>query len=72
MGSNPDNGMRSTRHCCNAAMIWKPSVVVIVERDGRFLLGEEQADGLVVLNQPAGHLDNPDAARASISLRLQP
>ena len=40
-------------------MIWKPNVVVaaIVERDGRFLLVEEEADGQVVLNQPAGHLD---------------
>lgn len=40
-------------------MIWKPNVVVaaIVQRDGRFLLVEEQADGAVVLNQPAGHLD---------------
>jgi ADP-ribose pyrophosphatase YjhB (NUDIX family) len=40
-------------------MIWKPNVVVaaIVERDGRFLLVEEEADGAVVLNQPAGHLD---------------
>lgn len=40
-------------------MIWKPNVVVaaIVERDGRFLLVEEEADGRVVLNQPAGHLD---------------
>jgi ADP-ribose pyrophosphatase YjhB (NUDIX family) len=32
-------------------------VAAIVERDGRFLLVEEQADGAVVLNQPAGHLD---------------
>jgi ADP-ribose pyrophosphatase YjhB (NUDIX family) len=40
-------------------MIWKPNVVVaaIVERDGRFLLVEEEADGGIVLNQPAGHLD---------------
>jgi 8-oxo-dGTP pyrophosphatase MutT (NUDIX family) len=40
-------------------MIWKPNVVVaaIVEREGRFLLVEERADGAVVLNQPAGHLD---------------
>jgi len=40
--------------------IWKPNVVVaaIVERDGRFLLVEEEADGQVVLNQPAGHLDD--------------
>jgi NADH pyrophosphatase NudC (nudix superfamily) len=40
-------------------MIWKPNVVVaaVVERDARFLLVEEEADGHVVLNQPAGHLD---------------
>lgn len=40
-------------------MIWKPNVVVaaIVERDGKFLLVEEEADGKLVLNQPAGHLD---------------
>lgn len=40
-------------------MIWKPNVVVaaIVEHDGKFLLVEEEADGQVVLNQPAGHLD---------------
>lgn len=38
---------------------WKPSVTVaaIIERDGRFLLVEEEtADGLK-LNNPAGHLD---------------
>ncbi len=40
-------------------MIWKPNVVVaaIAERDGKFLLVEEEADGKLVLNQPAGHLD---------------
>ena len=34
-----------------------PHVVVatIVERDGRFLLVEEQINGALVLNQPAGH-----------------
>jgi 8-oxo-dGTP pyrophosphatase MutT (NUDIX family) len=39
--------------------IWRPSVTVaaIIERDGRFLLVEEDADGRRVLNQPAGHLD---------------
>ena len=38
---------------------WKPNVTVaaVIERDGRFLLVEEQtADGLR-LNNPAGHLD---------------
>lgn len=39
--------------------LWKPNAVVatIVERDGRFLLVEEEADGRAVFNQPAGHLD---------------
>ena len=40
-------------------MQWKPNVTVaaIVEQDSRFLLVEEEADGLVVFNQPAGHLE---------------
>ena len=39
--------------------IWKPHVVVaaIVERDGRFLLVEEETDEGVRFNQPAGHLE---------------
>ena len=39
--------------------VWRPSVTVaaIIERDGRFLLVEEEADGRLVLNQPAGHLE---------------
>jgi 8-oxo-dGTP pyrophosphatase MutT (NUDIX family) len=40
-------------------MTWTPHVTVatIVERDGRFLLVYENADGRQVYNQPAGHLD---------------
>ncbi len=39
--------------------IWKPHTTVasICERDGKFLLVKENADGRVVYNQPAGHLD---------------
>ena len=39
--------------------MWKPNVVVaaVAERDGRFLLVEEEAGGRVVINQPAGHWD---------------
>lgn len=33
----------------------------MVERDGRFLLVEEKADGALVLNQPAGHLDDGES-----------
>ena len=40
-------------------MDWATHVTVaaVIERDGRFLLVEEEADGALVLNQPAGHLD---------------
>ncbi|MEJ2509826.1 MAG: NUDIX hydrolase [Gammaproteobacteria bacterium] len=40
-------------------MIWKPHVTVaaVAERDGRFLLVEEEIEGRLVINQPAGHLD---------------
>jgi 8-oxo-dGTP pyrophosphatase MutT (NUDIX family) len=40
-------------------MIWRPSVTVaaVIEREGRFLLVEENIEGRRVLNQPAGHLD---------------
>jgi ADP-ribose pyrophosphatase YjhB (NUDIX family) len=39
--------------------VWKPNVTVaaIVEREGRFLLVEEQTDQGLRLNQPAGHLE---------------
>lgn len=39
--------------------LWKPNTVVaaVLERDGRFLLVEELAEGRAVYNQPAGHLD---------------
>jgi 8-oxo-dGTP pyrophosphatase MutT (NUDIX family) len=38
---------------------WKPSVTVaaVIERDGRFLLVEEEAPEGLMLNNPAGHLD---------------
>lgn len=44
-------------------MIWKPDVTVaaVIERDGKFLLVEEQADGGTMLNQPAGHLDDGES-----------
>ena len=41
------------------ARVWKPNVTVaaIVEREGRFLLVEEETDDGLMLNQPAGHLE---------------
>ncbi|GAB2654698.1 NUDIX hydrolase [Arenimonas aestuarii] len=40
---------------------WQPDVTVatVVVRDGRLLVVEEQVQGALVLNQPAGHLE-PD------------
>ena len=40
-------------------MQWKPNVTVaaVAERDGRFLVVEENSKGRVVFNQPAGHLE---------------
>ena len=41
-------------------MSWNPEVTVaaIVELDGRFLMVEERVSGRLVLNQPAGHLED--------------
>lgn len=48
--------------------IWKPHVTVaaIGERDGRFLLVEERVEGRLVLNQPAGHLDDGESLQAAV------
>jgi len=49
-------------------MEWLPrlTVATIIERDGRFLLVEEYADGEeLVYNQPAGHLDEHETLAAA-------
>ena len=40
-------------------MIWKPhaTVAAIVEKNGKFLMVEEDIGGEIVYNQPAGHLE---------------
>lgn len=42
---------------------WKPNVTVaaVVERDGSFLLVEEQTDDGIRYNQPAGHLESGES-----------
>lgn len=47
--------------------VWKPNVTVaaIVERDGRFLLVEEETDDGLRFNQPAGHLDEGESLVAA-------
>ncbi len=49
-------------------MIWKPNVVVaaVVERAGRFLVVEEEAEGSIVINQPAGHLEPDESLLAAV------
>jgi 8-oxo-dGTP pyrophosphatase MutT (NUDIX family) len=44
-------------------MRWNPEVTVaaIVEVDGRFLMVEERVSGALVLNQPAGHLEDRES-----------
>ena len=47
--------------------VWKPNVTVaaIVEREGRFLLVEEETEDGVRFNQPAGHLDEGESLVAA-------
>lgn len=51
-------------------MTWAPHVTVaaIIERDSRFLMVYEEADGHKVYNQPAGHLD-PDETLQQAAIR---
>jgi 8-oxo-dGTP pyrophosphatase MutT (NUDIX family) len=48
--------------------IWKPSVTVaaIIERDGRFLLVEEETSDGICFNQPAGHLDPDESLEQAV------
>jgi len=43
--------------------LWKPNVTVaaLVEREGRFLLVEEETEDGIRFNQPAGHLDEGES-----------
>jgi 8-oxo-dGTP pyrophosphatase MutT (NUDIX family) len=51
------------RRAVSSRMVWKPDVTVaaVIERSGRFLLVEERIRGRLVLNQPAGHLEDGEA-----------
>ncbi len=52
-----------------SSQIWKPSVTVaaIIERDGRFLLVEEQTSDGICFNQPAGHLDPGESLEQAVT-----
>ena len=49
--------------------VWKPSVTVaaIIERNGRFLLVEEETSDGIRFNQPAGHLDPNESLVEAVS-----
>ena len=48
---------------------WKPSVTVaaIIERDGRYLLVEEETPEGLRLNNPAGHLDPGESPEQGVA-----
>ncbi len=49
--------------------IWKPSVTVaaIMDKDGKFLLVEEETSDGIRFNQPAGHLDPHESLMDAVS-----
>ena len=48
--------------------VWTPRVTVasILEREGRFLMVEESVAGRLVLNQPAGHLEDDESLLTAV------
>ena len=44
-------------------MTWQPHITVaaVIERDHRFLMVEENCGGAIVINQPAGHLEQNES-----------
>lgn len=48
-------------------MIWKPNVTVaaVIERDGKFLLVEEETSQGLRFNQPAGHWEDDETLSAA-------
>ena len=49
-------------------LIWKPDVTVagVIERDGKFLLVEEETSQGIRYNQPAGHLEKSESLLAAV------
>ena len=43
------------------------TVAAIIERDGKFLMVEERSAGNLVLNQPAGHLEQGESLLAAVT-----
>jgi ADP-ribose pyrophosphatase YjhB (NUDIX family) len=49
-------------------MRWKANVTVaaVIEKDNQFLMIEEESDGEIVINQPAGHLEKDETIIAAV------
>jgi len=54
-------------------MVWKPhaTVAAIIEQNHRFLMVEERIDGDLVVNQPAGHLDDNESLLQAVIREVQ-
>jgi 8-oxo-dGTP pyrophosphatase MutT (NUDIX family) len=52
-----------------STMIWKPNVTVaaVIERDGKFLLVEEETSQGLRYNQPAGHLEADESLLSAVT-----
>lgn len=50
-------------------MIWKPNVTVaaVIEREGKFLLVEEETPQGIRFNQPAGHLEAGESLLSAVA-----
>jgi len=55
-------------HAKTPSRPWTPraTVAAVVEQAGRFLMVEEQADGALRLNQPAGHLEDGESLMEAV------
>jgi ADP-ribose pyrophosphatase YjhB (NUDIX family) len=47
------------------------TVAALIERHGRFLVVEELAGGIEVINQPAGHVEFGESLRAAVVREMQ-
>jgi 8-oxo-dGTP pyrophosphatase MutT (NUDIX family) len=50
-------------------LYWKPSATVasVTQKGDRFLMVQERASGVLVLNQPAGHLDQGESLLQAVT-----
>ncbi len=54
-------------------MVWKPhaTVAAVIQRDNTFLMVEEKIEGDIVINQPAGHLDDNESLTSAVIREVQ-